>query len=102
MFWSDWGSIPKIERATLAGEKRYTLVKSGLNRPLGLVMDFKQDRLYWVNSGVGGVESVDMYGHNRRLHFNVPGSNFFGITLYKVSSLVNIKHIHVPPGTYLI
>ena len=98
LFWSDWGTMPKIERSTCAGEGRRILVKKDLIRPLGMVLDHKHSLLYWVDGSKGTVESIDVYGNNRQQRFHVDGARFYGITLYKVLSL----HTSFTLGTPLL
>lgn len=50
MFWTDWGSKPKIERATLAGNLRKTLVSTNLLWPNGLSIDMSEDKIYWCDA----------------------------------------------------
>jgi low density lipoprotein receptor-related protein 5/6 len=39
MYWTDWGSKPKIERAHLDGSRRVTIVNSSLGWPNGIAVD---------------------------------------------------------------
>ena len=41
LYWTDWGDEPKIERAKVDGSERVTLVKTGLQWPNGLAIDYK-------------------------------------------------------------
>lgn len=50
MYWTDWGTSPKIERATLAGNLRKTLVSTNLQWPNGLSIDMNEDKLYWTDA----------------------------------------------------
>ena len=49
LFWSDWGAVAKIEKSDTIGNNRRTLVDSDLLTPMGLVLDMKESRLYWVD-----------------------------------------------------
>jgi sugar lactone lactonase YvrE len=49
MFWSDWGSNPRIERAGMDGTHRQTIVSYDVKWPNGLTLDIVQKRIYWVN-----------------------------------------------------
>ena len=84
MFWADWGDPPKIERSSLSGSDRTFLVRTGLNQPVGLVIDYKRDRLYWVDYADGTINSVDLVGQKRRSHIHMHGAKFFGIAIYEV------------------
>lgn len=50
LFWTDWGRIPKIERATMAGNQRKTIVTSDLGWPNGLSVDYDEDMIYWADA----------------------------------------------------
>ena len=39
MFWTDWGSAPKREKATLIGGQRVAMVTSNLQWPNGMEFD---------------------------------------------------------------
>lgn len=84
LFWSDWGVEPKIEVSDLVGENRRVLVGKTLMYPRGLTVDHAENVLYWVDSGLDTVESVQFSGANRRQIASQPGSDFYGIALYKV------------------
>lgn len=40
IYWTDWGSSPKIERANYAGGSRQTLASTNLKWPNGLAYDY--------------------------------------------------------------
>ncbi|CAH1782417.1 unnamed protein product [Owenia fusiformis] len=81
LFWSDIGSNPKIERATLSGENRTLLVQKELTFPTGLSLDFDKNRLYWSDGGQGRIESVDLNGGDRRVVYERQGANYFGVAV---------------------
>jgi Low-density lipoprotein receptor repeat class B len=39
MFWSDWGSVPRIERAGMDGSHRAVILQKTLSWPNGLTID---------------------------------------------------------------
>jgi len=80
MFWTDWGHIPKIERATLSGTQRVSIVTSNLRWPFAIDLDRRSRLVFWVDRGLGRVESVDYHGNNRRLLFQQQGVSFYGVT----------------------
>ena len=41
IYWSDWGSHPKIEKANYDGSNRQTIVSSGLGFPNALSLDLQ-------------------------------------------------------------
>ncbi len=82
MFWTDDGQTPKIERATLLGTQRVTIVTSNLVWVFGIDLDRQKRLVFWVDWLLNRVESVDYHGSNRKLLFYEIYSNFifFGVT----------------------
>ena len=81
MIWTDWGSSPKIEKATLSGNQRVAIVTSNLHWPNGIELDRGNKRIYWVDGGVDRIESVDYQGNNRNLLLRVNGLHPFGVAM---------------------
>ena len=81
MFWTDYGQNPKIERASLNGEGRTSIVNSGLVWPNDIVVDFSTNKLYWVDSFLDKIETADYDGNNRRQIFYYSGIHPFGVSL---------------------
>ena len=50
VFWTDWGSSPKIERAELDGSNRKVLVTKDLIWPNGLTVDKATSRILWADA----------------------------------------------------
>ncbi|KAI5612531.1 low-density lipoprotein receptor-related protein 8 isoform X1 [Silurus asotus] len=67
MFWSDWGTRPKIEKAGMNGVDRQVLVSEGIEWPNGITLDVVGKRLYWVDSKLHLISSVDYNGAQRRV-----------------------------------
>ena len=67
---TDWGSSPKIERATLAGTQRTVLVDlrnaTQSRWPNAVIVDYREDRIYWIDAWIDAIESCDLYGRHRR------------------------------------
>jgi len=85
MFWISHGFRPRIERATLSGDSKKTLVtlSSWWSRPNGITLDFSANRLYWVDSGTRRIESVDFDGNSRQQFKTLPFSSHpYDIVLY--------------------
>jgi len=94
MFWSDLGAVPKIERATLSGTQRINFLDTDIDKPLGLTIDYVEDRIYWVDDVRDTIESVDMMAANRRtisltdlLHCPI---QLFGVAVYDVRVVLHI------------
>ena len=81
MFWTDWGINAKIEKASLNGGQRVTIVTTYLYYPNGIELDRGNKRIFWVDAGYDAVESVDYNGNNRKLLNHLSGLHPFGLTL---------------------
>ncbi|CAG00960.1 unnamed protein product, partial [Tetraodon nigroviridis] len=67
LYWSDWGEPAKIENsAGMNGVDRQVLVASDIQRPNGITLDLIKGRLYWVDSKLHMLCSVDLNGDNRK------------------------------------
>ncbi|XP_031418645.1 low-density lipoprotein receptor-related protein 8 [Clupea harengus] len=67
MYWSDWGSRAKIEKAGMNGVDRQILVSEGIEWPNGITLDLLNRRLYWVDSKLHLICSVDLSGAQHRV-----------------------------------
>lgn len=87
MYWSDWGTYPKIERANMDGSSRTTLVSSGLIWVNSLALDFKKRLLYWCDARLDKIERVDLQGNNRKLIMDLSSRSAryhpFGLALFE-------------------
>ncbi|KAJ4936463.1 hypothetical protein JOQ06_001055 [Pogonophryne albipinna] len=68
MYWSDWGTQAKIEKAGMNGVDRQVLVSDNIEWPNGITLANK--RLYWVDSKLHLIASVDLNGAHRRTHMS--------------------------------
>ena len=50
MYWTDWGAVPRIERAGLDGTQRQTIVDTQLQWPNGLTLDLERRRIFWLDT----------------------------------------------------
>ncbi|XP_051044350.1 low-density lipoprotein receptor-related protein 8 isoform X9 [Phodopus roborovskii] len=67
MYWSDWGFQAKIEKSGLNGADRQTLVSDNIEWPNGITLDLLSQRLYWVDSKLHQLSSIDFNGGNRKM-----------------------------------
>ncbi|XP_037069177.1 very low-density lipoprotein receptor-like [Pollicipes pollicipes] len=72
MYWSDWGSNPRIERAGMDGSQRQVIVDTRLEWPNGVALDLTVRRLFWVDAKLKLMESADLDGRNRRVIISSP------------------------------
>ncbi|XP_071157151.1 scavenger receptor cysteine-rich domain-containing protein DMBT1-like [Mytilus edulis] len=65
MYWTDWGSSPKIEKANYDGSNRQILVNSSLGWPNGLALDTSAGKIYWIDGKTYKLESANLDGTGR-------------------------------------
>ncbi len=65
MFWSDWG-LKVIQRASLNGKNIKVLINDNLNFVNGLTIDYKNDRIYWVDAAFDKIETSTLDGDDRK------------------------------------
>lgn len=66
MYWSDWGEVPKIEKAAMDGSMRTVLFSKNLTWPNGLAIDHLLGRLYWADGGTKAIEYAHLDGTGRK------------------------------------
>ncbi|XP_075594191.1 low-density lipoprotein receptor isoform X2 [Balearica regulorum gibbericeps] len=66
MYWTDWGASAKIAKGGLNGVDQFPLVTEGVEWPNGITLDLPSQRLYWVDSRLHTLSSVDVDGGRRR------------------------------------
>lgn len=66
IYWTDWGNPAKIEKAGLNGGDRNALVTDNIEWPNGITLDLLNQRLYWVDSKLHTLSSIDVQGGGRR------------------------------------
>ena len=65
MYWTDWGDVAKIERASMDGSDRRVLVSTELVWPNAITLDYQTKTLYWADAYLDKIESSDTEGLNR-------------------------------------
>ena len=70
MYWTDWGSSPKIERASMDGTHRTVLHSTDLVWPNALTIDYETQTLYWMDASLNRLESSRTNGSERRHYSN--------------------------------
>ncbi|XP_067141896.1 low-density lipoprotein receptor-related protein 2 isoform X5 [Centruroides vittatus] len=67
MFWTESGTLPKIESAWMNGNKRKSLADEKLGHPTGLTVDYAQNhRIYWCDTKENVIESMNADGSDRK------------------------------------
>ena len=83
MYWTDWGTPGKIERASMDGTSREVLHSTNLTWPNALTLDYNTQILYWMDASLDKLESSNADGSNRRLLSTTRIYHPFGITFYQ-------------------
>ena len=82
MFWGDWGSDAKIEKANMDGSNRAKILDSTVLRwPNGLAIDYDTSRLYWTDAKMDHIMSSNFDG-GQRDHVATGLSHPFGLDVY--------------------
>ena len=66
MFWTDLGSVPKIERASMDGTGRLILHVGYVKHPTALAVDLPSRTIFWADSRLHVIVCSSYNGHNRR------------------------------------
>ena len=84
MYWTDWGSSPKIEKAEMDGSARRIIVTGNLVWPNGLTIHKATNRLFWADAKLDKIEVSDLSGRNRQLLMSsaVADIHPFGLAVY--------------------
>ncbi|CRK98878.1 CLUMA_CG012179, isoform B [Clunio marinus] len=85
MYWTDWGSSPRIERAGMDGTHRETIVSYDVKWPNGLTLDLVRKRVYWVDAKLNVISSCNYDGSGRNvvLHSTDTLRHPFSITTFE-------------------
>lgn len=67
MFWSDWGTVPKIERSAMDGTARKPIITQNLTWPNGLAIDHAMGKIYWADGGTKVIEYANLDGSERKI-----------------------------------
>ena len=83
MYWTDWGTPGKIERASMDGTSRVVLHSTNLRWPNALTLDYNTQTLYWMDAFLDKLESSNADGSNRRLLSRTQIRHPFDVTFYQ-------------------
>lgn len=66
LFWAQCGTPAKIERASLDGRDRKSLVTRFIRHPVALSLDVPRRLLYWLDQGTKTISRVNLEGLHRK------------------------------------
>ncbi|KAJ3607378.1 hypothetical protein NHX12_024429, partial [Muraenolepis orangiensis] len=82
LYWCDWEYPAKIERATLGGNYRTTIISGSLSAPNGLTLDVEERMLYWTDSNLDKIERSTLTGQDRQVVLH--GAQYpFALTVHR-------------------
>ena len=70
IYWTDWGSTPKIECSYMDGHNRAIIANTSLFWPNGLTVDYAAEKLYWADAKHHVIECSNLDGTHRRTVIN--------------------------------
>lgn len=65
LYWTDWGSIARVERASMDGKGRTSLVDTDLVAPYGITIDYGEQKIYWLDAILDKIEYSNTDGTGR-------------------------------------
>ena len=83
MYWSDWGTVARIERASMDGSNRQVIHNTSLIWPNALTIDYQSQSLYWPDAKLDKIERSGVDGRNRTLLTSTGISHPFGIAFHQ-------------------
>ncbi|KAK7490751.1 hypothetical protein BaRGS_00017980, partial [Batillaria attramentaria] len=85
VYWTDWGEVPKIERAGMDGDQdsREVIVNDNIFWPNGLTIDYKDSKIYWADAKLHYIHSCDFDGSNRRVIVEGGLPHPFALTVFE-------------------
>uniref|UniRef100_A0A673HKG4 Low-density lipoprotein receptor-related protein 6-like n=1 Tax=Sinocyclocheilus rhinocerous TaxID=307959 RepID=A0A673HKG4_9TELE len=83
MYWTDWGEVPKIERAGMDGTHRSVLIDSEIYWPNGLTLDYDLQKLYWADAKFSFIHRCNLDGSGREVVVKGSLPHPFALTLYE-------------------
>ena len=83
MYWSDWGTVARIERASMDGSNRQVIHNTSLIWPNALTIDYQSQSLYWADANLDKIERSGVDGRNRTLLTSTGISHPYGIAFHQ-------------------
>ena len=81
MYFTDWGTVGRIEKASLTGTNRRVIHNTSLVWPNALTLDIPTQTLYWADASLDKIERSGVDGTNRTILAQLGVVHPFGIVL---------------------
>ncbi|XP_065254712.1 low-density lipoprotein receptor-related protein 6 isoform X5 [Emys orbicularis] len=82
MYWTDWGEVPKIERAGMDGSSRSVIINTDIYWPNGLTLDYEEWKLYWADAKLNFIHKSNLDGTHRQAVVKGSLPHPFALTLF--------------------
>lgn len=92
LFWSDVGTTTKIERSTLSGQDRRTIISTGLVYPTNIDVDQNSGRIVWVDAARDTLETANFDGTDRRNVKRLSHTEFYDVAVFRVRVTVKFTY----------
>lgn len=79
MYFTDWGTVGRIEKASMDGTNRTVIHNTSLVWPNALTIDIPTQTLYWADASLDKIEKSNIDGRNRIVLAQVGVVHPFGI-----------------------
>ncbi|KAJ8038344.1 Low-density lipoprotein receptor-related protein 6 [Holothuria leucospilota] len=101
IYFTDWGSDPKIERAEGDGKNRLVLVNSDIVSPRSLTIDLEERALYWIDAVTNNLETINFDGTSRKMLRNLFHETVFSLALDDNAFFCNGYYSPEPENGYI-
>uniref|UniRef100_A0A8C2AJR3 Low density lipoprotein receptor-related protein 1Ba n=1 Tax=Cyprinus carpio TaxID=7962 RepID=A0A8C2AJR3_CYPCA len=84
LFFTDYGTVAKVERCNMDGTNRTRIVEYKTEQPTAVTLDLVKKLVYWADAYLDFIEVVDYNGKNR--HMVIQGnsvSHLYGLALFE-------------------
>jgi len=82
LYWTDIGTLPRIERASMDGNLRTVIHDTDITSPSALTIDYGSQTIYWADFTLDRLEYSNVDGSNRKLLTNQNINSPFAMTFY--------------------
>lgn len=83
MYWSEWGTRPMIAIAQMDGKFAAPFISDDIEWPCGTTLDWPNNRLYWVDSKLNRIESVNLDGSGRHIVIGNVLKHPYGLAVFE-------------------
>ena len=82
IYWTDFGEKPRIEKSGLDGSNRALVVATNIDMPTDIIIDYSENRLYWVDGRLQIISSCGLDGKNSRRILSDKANHPLGVDVF--------------------